>query len=195
MAGLQSDTGLMLGQKTRHPAAVLRRAGSIPIQANGISPLRVSLMTSLKTNLVLPWAIEVVLIAEAGAQAEPKLGERDIRRPGRQFQGAEPSCPKYELEQVNALPAHRHLDDTMQFPQGHAGWDLNPTPDHGADAEQPNLELQDFRSWGRIRQPGFEWGALRQVRASRSLVSSGGNLVPPTPYQSAPHILMLSSMP
>jgi len=91
---------------------------------------------------VLPWTIEIVLGAEAGSQAEPKLRERDIWRPGCQFLRAEPSGPERELEQVDALPADHDLDDTVQLTQGHAGWNLNPPPDHRADAEQPELELQ-----------------------------------------------------
>jgi hypothetical protein len=61
----------------------------------------------------------------------------------------------------------------VQLTQGHAGWDLNPPPDHGTDPEQPNLELQNLRSWRRTRRLGFGWSALWQMKVSRSLVSSG----------------------
>jgi hypothetical protein len=116
-------------------------------------------MSALKAYLVLPWDIEIVLVAEAGSLAEAKLGERDIRRPSRQLQGAEPPSPERELEQVDALPAHRDLDDTMQLMQCHAGWHLNPTPDHGTDPEQPHLELQKLWRTGCL---GFGWDALWQ---------------------------------
>ena len=66
---------------------------------------------------MLPWTVEIVLVAEARARAEAQLGERDIWRPGRQLQRAEPSGPEHELEQVDALPAHHDLDDTVQLPQ------------------------------------------------------------------------------
>jgi hypothetical protein len=70
-------------------------------------------MPALAAYLVLPGTIEIVLVAEAGAKVEPKLRERDIRGSSCHFQGAEPSGPEHELEQVYALPAHRHLKDTM----------------------------------------------------------------------------------
>jgi hypothetical protein len=98
MTDLRSGPSLTPGQKTGHPTAVLRRAGSISVQANGIASPKVSLMPALKAHLMLLWTIEIVLVAEAGAQAEPKLRERDIWRPVRQLQGAEPLCPKRELE-------------------------------------------------------------------------------------------------
>jgi hypothetical protein len=71
-------------------------------------------MPALKAYLVLPWNVEIVLVAEAGSLAEAKLGERYIRRPGRQLQRAGPPGPEHELEQMDALPAHHDLDDTMQ---------------------------------------------------------------------------------
>jgi hypothetical protein len=64
--GLRSGPGLTLGQKAEHCAAVLRRTGSIPVQANGIAFMRGSLMPAPKAHLVLPGNIEVVLVAEAG---------------------------------------------------------------------------------------------------------------------------------
>jgi hypothetical protein len=85
MTGLQSDTGFTPGQKTRHPAAVLRRAGSVPVQANGIDRPPISLMPALEAHLVLPRTIEVVLVAKTGSLAEAKLGECNIRRLGCQL--------------------------------------------------------------------------------------------------------------
>ena len=98
-------------------------------------------MPALKAHLVLPWDVEIVLLVEAGALTEAKLREWNIWRTGCQFQRAEPPGPERELEQVNALPAHRYLDYTMQLTQCHASWDLNPPPDDGADPEQPYFEL------------------------------------------------------
>jgi hypothetical protein len=80
-----SGPGLTPSQKTGYPAAILRRAGSIPFEANGIGPLRVSLMPALEAYLVLPGTIEIVLVAETGSLAEAKLGECNIRRPGCQL--------------------------------------------------------------------------------------------------------------
>jgi len=34
-------------------------------------------MPALEAYLVLPWTIEIVLVAEAGTNTEAKLGERD----------------------------------------------------------------------------------------------------------------------
>jgi hypothetical protein len=42
-------------------------------------------MPALEAYLVLPWTIEIVLVAEAGTNTEAKLGERDIRTPSRQI--------------------------------------------------------------------------------------------------------------
>jgi hypothetical protein len=95
---------------------------------------------------MLPWSIEIVPVANAGAQAKPKLRERNIRCPGGQFPRPKPSGPERKLERVDALPAHRHLKNTVRLPQRHAGRHLNPPPDHGADAKQPDLELQELRS-------------------------------------------------
>jgi hypothetical protein len=101
-------------------------------------------MPALEAYLVLPWNVEIVLVAKASAHAQAKLGERDIWRSSRQLQRAEPSGPERELEQVDALPTHYDLDDTVQLPQGHIVWHLNAPPDHGTDPEQPNLELQNL---------------------------------------------------
>lgn len=87
------------------------------MQANGIATPRVRLMPALETHLMLPWIIEVVLVAEASAHAQAKLGERDIRGSSRQLQRAEPSGPEHELEQMDALPAHHDLADTTQLTQ------------------------------------------------------------------------------
>ena len=46
-----------------------------------------------------------------------------------------------------------------------------------------------------IREPGFEWSALWQMKVSCSLFRLAGDVVPPTPYQSAPQNLMLSLFP
>jgi hypothetical protein len=46
--GLRSNPGVMPSQKAGHPTAILRWAGSIPIQANGIATPRVSLMLALE---------------------------------------------------------------------------------------------------------------------------------------------------
>ncbi len=73
------------------------------------------------------------------------------------------------MQQVDALLAYRHLKDTMQFPQGQTGRDLNPPPDHGADPQQPDLELQDLWGRGRIGHLWFSLGALWQMRVSGSL--------------------------
>jgi hypothetical protein len=79
MAGLRSGPSLTPGQKAGHPAAILRWAGSISVQANGIASPRVSLMPALEAHLVLPRNVEVVVVAEAGTQTGAKLGEWDIR--------------------------------------------------------------------------------------------------------------------
>lgn len=44
---------------------------------------------------------------------EAKLGERNFERPGCQLRRAEPPGSERELEQVDALPTNRHLDDAM----------------------------------------------------------------------------------
>jgi hypothetical protein len=143
-------------------------------------------MPALEAHLVIPGTIEVVLIAETGSLAEAKLGECNIRRPGCQLKGAEAPSPERELEQVNALPAHRYLNDAVQLPQRQAVWHLNPPPDHGAEPDQPDLELQNLRSWRRIRSLGFGWGAFRQMSVSRSFVSLGSKRCAANPLPICP---------
>ena len=53
-------------------------------------------------------------------------------------------------EQVDAFPAHRQLDHPVQFAQCHGVRHEDAAPDHRADSQQPNLELQN-RPWERCR--------------------------------------------
>jgi hypothetical protein len=78
------------------------------------------------------------------------------------------------------------LDNTMQLPKDHAGWHQNPPPGHRADAQQPDLELQDLRRLGRIRGLGSGWGALWLMKVSRSLVSSGWKRCETNPLPNCP---------
>jgi hypothetical protein len=114
MPGLRSGPGITPSQKADYTAAILRRAGSISVQANGIASRRISFMPALKAHVMLPWTIEIVVVAEASSLAEAKLGEWDIRRPSRQLPRAESSGPERDLEQMDALPAHCDPGDTVQ---------------------------------------------------------------------------------
>ena len=48
-----------------------------------------------------------------------------------------------ELEQVDAFPAHRQLEHTVQLAQWHGLRYEDAAPDHRADVQQPNLDLQN----------------------------------------------------
>jgi hypothetical protein len=47
-----------------------------------------------------------------------------------------------KLEQVNALPAHGDLEDAVQLPQARPDGHEQAAPDHRADLEQPDLQLE-----------------------------------------------------
>lgn len=55
-----------------------------------------------------------------------------------------------ELVEVEALPAHRDLQQAMQLTQGAIDWHQQPAPDHGADVHQPDFELQDLAAAGDV---------------------------------------------
>lgn len=89
--------------------------------------------------------------------------------------------------EVDALPSHRHLDDTVQLAQGERAGDQHSPPHHWADAEQPNLDLHDrFRIGGGQGSSVAGSGSLRGWchPPSLSLIAH--------PDASTPQILMLS---
>jgi hypothetical protein len=52
------------------------------------------------------------------------------------------------------------LDGAMHLSQSHDGWDLNPPPDHRADAAQPDLELQGSPELGEAQEPWVRMGCV-----------------------------------
>src|ERR1700726_761700 len=72
-----------------------------------------------------------------------------------------------KITEVDALPAHGHLDHAMKFAERAIRWHQNAPPYHGADPGQPEFDLQDrvgvrrgvlFRSGG--LRPSFHQARL-----------------------------------
>ena len=52
-----------------------------------------------------------------------------------------------EVVKVNAFPAPVHLQDAVQFAQRHGCRHQHSAPDHGTDAQQADLQLNDARGF------------------------------------------------
>jgi len=68
---------------------------------------------------------------------------------------------------VDALPSHRDLDDTVQLVQCAGARHQHAPPHHGADPEQPNLDLHDLGPVGVGRGPGSFKNGSGSLRGSR----------------------------
>ena len=56
-----------------------------------------------------------------------------------------------EVVEMDALPAHAHLQDAVQLVQRHGCRHQHAPPDHGADAQQAGLQLNDACGFFRAR--------------------------------------------
>jgi len=115
---------------------------------------------------------------------QPEAGERHRCR--RQLGRAVAGGAEAELEEVDALPAHRDLDDPVQLTQARRGGRQQAAPDHRAELEQPDLQLEsraDARACGIGR-------FVRQRRPRRAVTPGCYRPSPPAAIK-RPRFLML----
>lgn len=77
---------------------------------------RLGRTTFFQPDFVLPGNIEVVFVEKRAAIAQLQGVERDIGGCGRRFPRAVTDRVHDELIKVDALPAHRDLENAVKFP-------------------------------------------------------------------------------
>src|SRR3954452_3911117 len=138
-------------------ATVLRRAGALSTQAEGIALACLSLQPVLDAELVLPPGTHVVDVGEPGMAAEAEALQRHVRGLGAELGRAVADCAEPDLVEMQPFPAHGGLDDAVQLLDRERGRNQHSAPDHRADAQQAHLQLQDRAGWrgeGQARPAG-----------------------------------------
>src|SRR4051794_30694223 len=170
-------------------ATVLRRAGALSTQAEGIALACLSLQPVLDAELVLPPGTHVVDVGELGMAAEAEALQRHVRGLGAELGRAVADCAEPDLVEMQPFPAHGGLDDAVQLMDRERGRNQHSAPDHRADAQQAHLQLQDRAGWrgeGQARPAGHH--------RSRPLAATGYPASTPR-ATSTPRFVALSVVP
>jgi hypothetical protein len=168
------------GHEALRTAAILGRARAVASSAGGIGLPSLRFQPALDADLVAPGDVQVVLVDEPRALAKAQRRQRHVRRRCRHLPRAIARGAEMKVVEVDALPAHRHLDHAVQLTQGEARWHQNPTPDHRADPGQPDFYPRDrfgvrggrrgilFRK--RLPRPPFHRARLPRQRGTPNIV-------------------------
>jgi hypothetical protein len=129
----------------------------------------------------VPGNVQIVLIDEPRALAQPQGCLRHVGRRGRQLRGAVAHRRKAELKKVEAFPPHRDLDDAVQLAQRERRRHQHAPPYHRADPDQPDLDLKGRLGIRRRRRAAAD---LRRELLQRSYRSDGAAR-PPSPRRAS----------
>jgi hypothetical protein len=66
-------------------------------------------------DFMLPWYVKVILLGETRSFPNLQLAKPDIWRSSSKFQGPVMNSAETEFEQMNSLPAHRHLKNAVKL--------------------------------------------------------------------------------
>jgi hypothetical protein len=113
------------------------------VEADRVDFSRIRRDTVLDPDLMPPMVAHIVDVGEFGALAEPESGQGSGRQRQAQLGRAVGDRPDHELVEMEGLPAHGHLHDAVQFLKAIAVRHQHAPPDHGADVQEPDLQLQD----------------------------------------------------
>ena len=109
-------------------AAILGRTGAVTPGANGIGLPSLRLQPVFDANLVAPGDVQVVLIDKPRTFAEAQRRQGHVRRGRRQLPRAVTRGTQLENIEVDAFPAHGHLDHAVEF----AKRERSPAPERAA---------------------------------------------------------------
>ncbi|ALG75672.1 hypothetical protein VY88_28115 [Azospirillum thiophilum] len=82
-----------------------------------------------------PAVAHVVEIAQLAPDPQAQVGQWNIGVSSAQVGRAVAAGAEFEDVEVNALPAHGDLENTVQLAQGHHGRDQQAPPDHRTDVQ------------------------------------------------------------
>ncbi len=94
-----------------------------------------------------PRYVQILLIEKPRTLAKLQLGKGDVGRIDTEIERTVMRRPQTELKEMNAFPAHRHLNDPMYLAQRKGGRKLKAPSDHWTDVQQPDLELQHIAAY------------------------------------------------
>ena len=97
----------------------------------------------LDPQLVLPPAPHVVDVAKLRIAAKPEIRKGNVHGLAVQMRASVHDASDAELKEVNRFPSHRHLEHAVKFVQRHGFRNKTASPNHWADPQQPDIQLQN----------------------------------------------------
>jgi hypothetical protein len=126
------------------PTAIFRRTRTRATGTNWVGLLGISIQYSFNSDFVFPIIPNIVDVGKPVIPVKSEAAQWNIRTGRMQFPRSIVDGANIKLKQMNAVPANRNLKGTMQLTQGDGRGNQDASPDHRADSQKVDFQLEGF---------------------------------------------------